>query len=402
MKIIVQKFGGTSVRNEENRMHALKHVSDSIQQGYKVIVVVSAMGRLTEPYATDTLLNLVNKNKLPRRETDLLISCGEIISTVVFTNMLLENNISAISLTGSQAGFYTNNNFANAKILQMRTERLLNELEKHDCVVVAGFQGANGKGDITTLGRGGSDTSAAAMGAAVNAEYVDIFTDVDGILTADPNVYANAFKLNTLSYFDVCQMAYQGAKVIHPRAVEIAKQAQIKLRIRSTKQMDEGTIVCGKAQDFTISSYITGIAHMNNLAHVRIIPKKNEYHLSKKVFKLMAQLDVSVDFIHVFPTGIAYTIHEDQVNLVNSKMVELGLEPIIQKNCSIISVVGQKINQIPGITAKMLSTLTDNSISILQSSESESFIRFLVNSNQLKTAIKVLHEEYLSKRVEEE
>ena len=395
MKIIVQKFGGTSVRNEKNRMHALKHVSNSIQQGYKVIIVVSAMGRKGEPYATDTLMNLVNKNHLPKRETDLLISCGEIISTVVFTNMLIEHGISAISLTGSQAGFYTDNNFSNAKILQMRTERLINELEKHDVVVVTGFQGANNKGDITTLGRGGSDTSAAALGAAVNAEYVDIFTDVDGILTADPNIYSNAFPLKTMSYNEVCQMAYQGAKVIHPRAVEIAKQAQIKLRIRSTEKLEEGTIVQDVEKDFTINSFITGIAHINNLAQIKIIAPKDEYYLSKTVFKLMAQLDVSVDFIHVFPTGIAYTIHSDQVDLVNEKMLELGLEPTINRDCSILSVVGNKINQIPGITARMLSTLTDNEITILQSTEGESFIRFLVNSDQLKTAIAVLHEEFL-------
>jgi len=395
MKIIVQKFGGTSVRNEKNRMHALKHVSNSIQQGYKVIIVVSAMGRKGEPYATDTLMNLVNKNHLPKRETDLLISCGEIISTVVFTNMLIEHGISAISLTGSQAGFYTDNNFSNAKILQMRTERLINELEKHDVVVVTGFQGANNKGDITTLGRGGSDTSAAALGAAVNAEYVDIFTDVDGILTADPNIYSNAFPLKTMSYNEVCQMAYQGAKVIHPRAVEIAKQAQIKLRIRSTEKLEEGTIVQDVEKDFTINSFITGIAHINNLAQIKIIAPKDEYYLSKTVFKLMAQLDVSVDFIHVFPTGMAYTIHSDQVDLVNEKMMELGLEPTINRDCSILSVVGHKINQIPGITAKMLSTLTDNEITILQSTEGESFIRFLVNSDQLKTAIAVLHEEFL-------
>ena len=225
---------------------------------------------------------------------------------------------------------------------------------------------------------------------------MDIFTDVDGILTADPNIYSNAFPLKTMSYNEVCQMAYQGVKVIHPRVVEIAKQAQIKLRIRSTEKLEEGTIVQDVEKDFTINSFITGIAHINNLAQIKIIAPKGEYYLSKNVFKLMAQLDVSVDFIHVFPTGIAYTIHSDQVDLVNEKMMGLGLEPTINRDYSIISVVGHKINQIPGITAKMLSTLTDNQITILQSTEGESFIRFLVNSDQLKTAIAVLHEEFLN------
>ena len=245
MKIIVQKFGGTSVRDVESRMHAKHHIEKSLQEGYKVVVVVSAMGRKGDPYATDTLLSLVNgtSSHLSKREQDLLMSVGETISSVVFTNLLLENGIKAIAYTGAQAGFLTNNDHSHAKIIEMKCDRLLKELEYHDVVVVAGFQGAAKNGDITTIGRGGSDTSAAALGAALQAEWVDIFTDVEGIMTADPRITEKARPLSVVSYNEVCNMAYQGAKVIHPRAVEIAMQASVPIRIRSTYSDGLGTLV---------------------------------------------------------------------------------------------------------------------------------------------------------------
>ena len=226
MKIIVQKYGGTSVRDEKSRSFAKGHIENAIKEGYKVVVVVSAMGRKGDPYATDTLLSLVNgaKASLSKREQDLLMSVGETISSVVFTNMLLEHGIEAVAYTGAQAGFLTNSDYSSAKIIEMKCDRLMKELEVKDVVVVAGFQGAAKNGDITTIGRGGSDTSAAALGAALQAERVDIYTDVEGIMTADPRIADQARPLSIVSYTEVCNMAYQGAKVIHPRAVEIAMQ----------------------------------------------------------------------------------------------------------------------------------------------------------------------------------
>ena len=224
MKIIVQKFGGTSVRDEKGRTHAKKHIQSALDEGYKVVVVVSAMGRKGEPYATDTLLSLIHSSErlISNRETDLLLSCGEIISSIVFTDMLLSKGIQATALTGAQAGFLTNNDHTNAKIIEMKCDRLIQQFNQYDVVVVAGFQGRTKYGDMTTLGRGGSDTSAAALGAALNADFIDIFTDVEGIMTADPRIAENARPLSVVTYTEVCNMAYQGAKVIHPRAVEIA------------------------------------------------------------------------------------------------------------------------------------------------------------------------------------
>ena len=238
-------MAGHLLRDEASRQHAKKHIEKALADGYKVVVVVSAMGRKGDSYATDTLLSLIggNQSKVTKRENDLLLSCGEIISSVVFANMLKENGIDATALTGAQAGFRTNNDHSQAKIIEMKCDRLLRELEDNDVVVVAGFQGAAKNGDITTIGRGGSDTSAAALGAALQAEWIDIFTDVEGIMTADPRIAENARQLSVVTYTELCNMAYQGAKVIHPRAVEIAMQAKVPIRIRSTYSDNLGTLV---------------------------------------------------------------------------------------------------------------------------------------------------------------
>ncbi|EKM9281455.1 aspartate kinase, partial [Listeria monocytogenes] len=229
MKIIVQKFGGTSVQNEKSRLMAFNHIKQVLKEGYKVVVVVSAIGRYGDPYATDTLLELIGaKNtKLTAREQDTLLSVGETISASVFTNMLKEANIKAEAFSGGQAGIITSDDHLNAKITEVDTARLKDALTNLDVAVVAGFQGITANGDISTLGRGGSDTSAAALGVSLQADYIDIFTDVDGMMTADPRIVEHARSLPRVSYNEVSNMAYQGAKVIHPRAVEIAMTAKI-------------------------------------------------------------------------------------------------------------------------------------------------------------------------------
>lgn len=215
MKIIVQKFGGTSVQNAESRQLAFNHLRNSIHKGYKVVVVVSAIGRIGDPYATDTLLELIGakETRLSLREQDMLLSVGETISTAVFTNMLLEAGIKAAAFSGAQAGIRTNDEYTAGKILEVDVTRLRETLETVDIVVVAGFQGSAPNGDITTLGRGGSDTSAAALGVALAAERVDIFTDVDGMFTADPRIVKNARSLPTVSYNEVSNMAYQALRL---------------------------------------------------------------------------------------------------------------------------------------------------------------------------------------------
>jgi aspartate kinase len=399
MKIIVQKFGGTSVKDEESRKHAQRHVEKALADGYKVVVVVSAMGRKGDPYATDTLLSLVNGNlsKISKREQDLLLSCGESISSIVFTNMLLESGIHATSLTGAQAGFRTNNDHTNAKIIEMKCERLLRELEQSDVVVVAGFQGMAKNGDVTTIGRGGSDTSAAALGSALNADWIDIFTDVEGIMTADPRIAENARPLSVVTYTEVCNMAYQGAKVIHPRAVEIAMQAKVPIRIRSTYSDKLGTLVTSLTKDRGSDineRLVTGIAHVSNITQIKVFAKKEQYNLQAEVFKAMANEKISVDFINISPNGVVYTVTDEMTDRAIEVLRELGHEPIVERNCAKVSVVGAGIAGVPGVTSKIVTALSDQGIRILQSADSHTTIWVLVKQEDLVKSVNALHDAF--------
>jgi aspartate kinase len=400
MKIIVQKFGGTSVKDEKSRKLAQGHIEKALAEGYKVVVVVSAMGRSGDPYATDTLLSLIggNASQLSKREHDILLSCGEVISSVVFTNMLLESGINAAALTGAQAGFRTNNDHTNAKIIEMKCDRLLRELENHDVVVVAGFQGAAKNGDVTTIGRGGSDTSAAALGAALNAEWIDIFTDVEGIMTADPRIAENARPLSVVTYTEVCNMAYQGAKVIHPRAVEIAMQAKVPIRIRSTYSDSLGTLVTSinkhnRGSDIK-ERLVTGIAHVSNVTQIKVFAKKEQYYLQAEVFKAMANEKISVDFINISPNGVVYTVSDDMTDKAITVLNELGHDPVVERHCAKVSVVGAGIAGVPGVTSKIVTALSDKGIRILQSADSHTTIWVLVKQDDLVKSVNALHDAF--------
>ncbi|MGD6899913.1 aspartate kinase [Bacillus infantis] len=400
MKIIVQKFGGTSVRDDSSRAHAKRHIKKALSEGYKVVAVVSAMGRQGDPYATDTLLSLIggSGSKISKRENDLLLSCGETISSIVFTNMLKEEGIEASALTGAQAGFRTNSDFTNAKIIEMKCDRLLRELEESDVVVVAGFQGAAKNGDITTIGRGGSDTSAAALGAALQAEWIDIFTDVEGIMTADPRIAENARALSVVTYTEVCNLAYQGAKVIHPRAVEIAMQAKVPIRIRSTYSDGLGTLVTSITKNSRGSDIkerpVTGIAHLSNVTQIKVFAKKDQYNLQAEVFKAMANEQISVDFINISPNGVVYTVSEDMADKAVKTLEQLGHEPVLERHCAKVSVVGAGMAGVPGVTSKIVTALSEESIRILQSADSHTTIWVLVKQKDLVKAVNALHDAF--------
>ncbi|MDF2532000.1 MAG: hypothetical protein K0Q65_1581 [Clostridia bacterium] len=255
MALIVQKFGGTSVATPEAREALLNQVRKCIEAGNDVVVVVSAMGRFGDPYATDTLISLFEQidPKIDSKKKDLLMSCGEIISCSLVSHLLEVNNIPSIPMTGFQAGILTNNNFTNSEIININTTAIKKHLQDGKVVVIAGFQGATADGEITTLGRGGSDTAAVAIGAYLEAERVDIFTDVPGIAKVDPRVVSIAPYLTAISYEDMYELAYNGAKVIHPRAVKTAKDFKIPVRVRSTFTEDLGTLI---SEESTIADHI--------------------------------------------------------------------------------------------------------------------------------------------------
>lgn len=398
MKLIVQKFGGTSVSTEENRLKCLEHIKESIEDGYKVVAVVSAMGRKGDPYATDTLISLLNNSILPPKELDLLLSTGEIISANIFSSLLNNNGLDSTVLTGGQAGIVTNNNYNNAKIISLQPEKLLNTLEKYNVVVVAGFQGITPDGDITTLGRGGSDTSATALGAALGAEYVDIFTDVEGIMTADPRIVSDASILDVVSYNEICNLAYMGAKVIHPRAVEIAMEKNIPIRVRSTFSKNEGTLVTNVTEinnNVEIKDrLITGITSTKDVTQLTITADVDCFELHTKVFELMEKNHISVDFINVYPTGVVFTVFDTEADKAISLIDELGFTVSSIKSCAKVSLVGGGIAGVPGVMNKIVSTLSNEGIKILQSADSHTTIWVLVNGKDMNKSILSLHKKF--------
>ncbi|MFC4023098.1 aspartate kinase [Oceanobacillus longus] len=398
MQVLVQKFGGTSVQSEDNREHVIKHIKDALVKDYKLVVVVSALGRKPDPYATDTLLGLVDypATGTSVRELDLLMSCGEIISSVVLSNELQKNHISAVALTGAQAGFLTTEDFNKAKIKEVNPARILKEFEKNDVVVVAGFQGQSETGEVTTIGRGGSDTSAAALGVALSAERIEIFTDVNGIMTADPRVVKTARPLDIVTYNEICNLAYQGAKVIHPRAVEIAMQGKIPMRIRSTYSEELGTLVTSSrvaelGTDIP-DRMITGIAHISSITQIKVQTKESVYRLQSEVFKAMAEAGISVDFINISPKGVVYTVPESHTERAVNILEVLGFHPEITEGCAKVSAVGAGMSGVPGVASKIVQALTNAGVQILQSADSHTTIWVLVHNNDLITAVNALHE----------
>jgi aspartate kinase len=400
MKIIIQKFGGTSVKDDHGRKMALKHIRDALKEEYKVVVVVSAMGRNGDPYATDSLLNLLygGNASISKREQDMLLSCGETISSVIFTSMLKSEGIAAASLSGAQAGFLTNEDYTNAKILDMRCERLRRELEHYDVVVVAGFQGATKNGDVTTIGRGGSDTSAAALGAALESDFIDIFTDVEGVMTADPRIVERAKPLRTVTYTEICNLAYQGAKVIHPRAVEIAMQAKVPIRIRSTYSEGLGTLVTSHHSENLGSDIqdrlITGIANVSNVTQIKVSAKEGQYEVQAEVFKAMARAGISVDFFNITPRAVIYTVAEEVSDQAVEILRGLDYEPDVKRHCAKVSTVGAGIAGVPGVTAKIVTALSEQGIQILQSADSHTTIWVLVKEEDMINAVNALHDAF--------
>lgn len=401
MQILVQKFGGTSVQNERTRQHVIHHIEHALLNDNKLVVVVSAMGRSPEAYATDSLLNLVHypDHAISDRELDMLMACGEIISSVVLSNELRRKSIKAIALTGAQAGIMTNSDYNQAKIKEVNPIRIYNELKTHDVVVVAGFQGKNEIGELTTLGRGGSDTTAAALGVALHAERIEIFTDVNGIMTADPRVVKNARALDVVTYQEICNLAYQGAKVIHPRAVEIAMREKIPMLVRSTYEEDGGTLVTNitsknKAVDVS-DRLVTGIAHLAHITQIKVQTKEKEaYRLQSEVFKVMADAGISIDFINISPTGVVYTVPNLQSKKAIHKLQEKGFNPTVIEDCTKVSVVGAGMNGVPGVASRIVQALTDQGVQILQSADSHTTIWVLIPSKDVYKAVNALHEEF--------
>lgn len=394
MKIVVQKFGGTSVATAEGRAKAMDRVIVAKEQGYSPVVVVSAMGRRGEPYATDTLIDLVKAVhcEIESRELDLLVSCGEIISTVVMATSLKSMGHPAVALTGGQAGILTDGNFGNAQIVEIDPAQIKKYLSKGKIVIVAGFQGVCQDGSTTTLGRGGSDTTATALGAALGAEFVEIYTDVDGVMTTDPRLVPDAAIMKDISYKEICEMAHQGAKVIHPRAVEAAMSGKVPIKIKNTFSDAEGTLIAENVAE----RVITGLAHLTNITQVKVGQLAGgAVQMAKvRVLKTMAEAKISIDMIGVAPNSIFFIIKGDDTSKALEALMKAGFSSNVETACAKLSVIGAGMEGVPGVMADVMESLDEAGVTVLQTSDSDITISFLIKETDLTKAIQILYKSF--------
>lgn len=405
LRIIVQKFGGTSLRTSEDRAAAARHVVGAIQRGLRPVVVVSAMGRKGDPYATDTLAGLARDvhPEVPPRDLDLLMICGELISAVVFAQVLRRTGIRAVALSGGQAGLVTDGQFGDARILRVDPEPLRRYLERGEVPVVAGFQGITEDGrEFTTLGRGGSDTTAAALGVALRAEVVEIYTDVDGVKTADPRLVPEARTLSTATYDEIVQMAHEGARVVHPRAVELAMRGNVPLRVRSTFSDDPGTLITRHWEvdqvwpDLRQARAVTGITHIPNLTQITIhvADASDDQTMNVRLFRALAERGISVDMINVSPRRKSFVVRDERAEEAREALEELGLEPELRPGCAKVTVVGAGMHGVPGVMARVVEALKAADVSILLTVDSHMTISCLVDGRDLSAAVRALHDKF--------
>lgn len=399
MGIIVQKFGGTSVADPEKIKNVAKAVIREKNNGNDVIVVVSAMG-----HTTDYLVKLA-KDITPTpdsREMDMLLATGEQVSIALLAMAIQAQGYKAVSMNAMQVGIITECIHTKARIVDIKTNKLKQHLDEGKIIVVAGFQGVTPDGEITTLGRGGSDTSAVAIAGALQAERCDIYTDVEGVYTTDPRIVPKATKLDEISYEEMLELAHVGANVLHPRSVETAKQFKVPMRVRSTFKLDDlGTYITG-VDDMEIYKPVAGVA--SDLSQIRIVicevPDKPGN--AAKIFEALSKDDVSVDMIIQSygrsddTNDIAFTVdasdYDKTMSIVKNVIKEIGASGVlVDEDIAKVSIVGAGMVDRPGIAASMFKALAECGINIKMISTSEIKISCLVEKNQSNAAIAALH-----------
>lgn len=402
MRIVVQKFGGTSVHTRELREKAAAKVKEAWEEGFAPVVVVSAMGRKGAPYATDTLIALAQEEfpEIDARNLDLLLSCGEIISSVIMVQALRRVGLRGIALTGGQAGIVTNGTFGDATVIRVEPERIRKYLENGYVVVVAGFQGVTEDGEITTLGRGGSDTTAVVLGVALQADYVDIFTDVEGVMTADPRIVPEAQILKGLTYTEAAEIVQQGAKVIHHKAMDIAREYRIPIRVRSLNDESKGTLICDiqtlVREGLRILSHerpVYSIAYRKGLTQFRVDFGGNP-EKKLQLFQVLAAHGVSIDLINLFPEHTAFVVDERIGEKVATILSKEGFSFEVKSPCAKVSLVGSGMADRPGVMAQVVEALKEAEVEIFQTSDSHVTISCLVDEKDMERAIRVLHRKF--------
>lgn len=398
--LIVKKFGGSSVANKERIFNVANRIADEYRNGNQVVVVLSAMGD-----TTDELLEKaydINPDA-PKREMDMLLACGEQTSVALMAMALSSMGIPAISLNAFQVAMHTTSKYSNARFKRIDTERIQNELEARKVVIVTGFQGINKYDDLTTLGRGGSDTTAVALAAALRADACEIYTDVEGVYTADPRVVPNARKIEEISYDEMLELATLGAKVLHNRSVELAKKYGVQLVVRSSLNTAEGTTV--KEVASVESMLVSGVAVDKDAARIAIIGLKNEPGIAFKVFDLLAKHNINVDVIlqsigRDDTKDISFTVDQTQakeaVQLLKDNKERLTIQKIEEdESVAKLSIVGAGMQSNAGVAAKMFEALYGVGVNIRMIATSEIRITVLIDLDDVQSAMKAVHAAFL-------
>lgn len=401
MGIRVQKFGGSSIANISMIKNVARRIVKAKEEGDQLVVVLSAMGD-----TTDELLEKVREITLhpPEREIDMLLSTGEQVSIALMAMAIAELGYSAVSMTGYQAGIQTDKAYTKARILNIEPERISRELEQDKIVIVAGFQGMSQNNDITTLGRGGSDTTAVALAAALKADICEIYTDVDGVYTADPRIEPRAKKLDFISYDEMLELASLGALVLQPRAVEFAKNYSVPLIIRSSFNNNTGTLV-GEVESLENCRPVSGVAHDLNVAKIGIFDVPDRPGIAKKIFSALAEEQINVDMIIqgwvrdgrndiVFTTARGDL--EKAIPVVEKTVEEIGASGFVYNDrVAKISIVGAGMITNPGVAANMFKALAKEGINIEMISTSEIKVSCIIAEEDALKAVNALHEEFI-------
>ncbi|MHB1127282.1 MAG: aspartate kinase [Bacillota bacterium] len=400
MAIIVQKFGGSSVANPERIKRVARRVVECREQGHQAVAVVSALGD-----TTDDLIKLAKQitDNPPDREMDMLMATGEQISIALLAMAIQELGHPVISLTGPQVGILTNNVHTKAKILEVSADRLRTELDQGKIVIVAGFQGMTSDNEITTLGRGGSDTTAVAVAAALKADVCEIFTDVDGVYTTDPRVVPEARKLASISYDEMLELASLGALVLQPRSVEFAKQYGVVLHVRSSFNHNTGTLV-QEVSNMEKEMVVSGVAYDLNVAKIALFDVPDRPGIAHKVFSALARESVNVDMIIQSTmrnerNDISFTVVKDDlrkaVAVMEAVTAEIGAGGFTSdENVAKVSIVGAGMITNPGVASSMFEALAVDGINIQMISTSEIKVSCIVAAEEAKKAVVTLHQKF--------
>ena len=398
---VVKKFGGTSVADKERIFNVAKRCIADYKAGNEVVVVLSAMGK-----QTDVLINMAHdiNPKAPKREMDMLLTTGEQTSVALMAMAMNSLGVPAVSLNAFQVQMQTTSVYSNSKLRKIDTDRIETELENNKIVIITGFQGINNFGDYTTLGRGGSDTTAVALAAALHADKCEIFTDVDGVYTADPRLVPNARKIDEITYEEMLDLATLGAGVLHNRSVELAKKYCVPLVVRSSLNDSEGTVIKEETKAME-KLMVSGVAVDRQVARIAVIGLKDEPGVAFKLFNHLARYDINVDVIlqSVGRDGtkdISFTVNLDDVdeavNIVERhREGSLRCDKVdVEKSLAKLSIVGAGMMTHPGVAAKMFEALYDEQINIKMIATSEIRVTVIIQDKDVERAINAVHNKF--------